>query len=138
MPTLLGLLDLPIPSTVEGIDLSHCARNQPGPEPEAALMQGMGATAIWEDGHEWRALRSQQYTYARYLVDGQELLFDNLTDPDQRTNLIADPAHAETVAHFRAMLQARLSDLDDNFAPCTWYRDHWVEDRCIVRTATMG
>ena len=38
-------------------------------------MQGMGAVAAWGDGYEWRALRNKQYTYAKYRVDGMELLF---------------------------------------------------------------
>ena len=51
-----------------------------GPEPEAALMENTGACAAWEDGHEWRALRSKRYTHAIYRKDGQELLFDNVTE----------------------------------------------------------
>ena len=91
MPTLLGLAGLPIPAKVEGMDLSHCALGKPGPEPEAAFMQNTGACAIWEDGYEWRALRSKQYTYAVLRVDGplprQELLFDNVADPLQMRDL---------------------------------------------------
>lgn len=136
MPTLLCLLDLPLPAGVEGDDLSHCVLNQPGPEPEAALLQGMGATAIFEDGHEWRALRSKQYTYATFLVDGAEYLFDNQADPYQRQNLISEPAYSEIRNQFRAMLQIRLQGINDTFETCTWYQEHWVEDRLIQRTAT--
>lgn len=42
MPSLLLLMDLPIPDEVEGVNLSHCALGQDGPEPKAALIQGMG------------------------------------------------------------------------------------------------
>ncbi|MCA9883867.1 MAG: sulfatase-like hydrolase/transferase, partial [Anaerolineae bacterium] len=138
MPTLLAMMNLSIPAEVEGMDLSHCAYGQPGPEPEAAFMQGMGATAIFEDGHEWRALRSKQYTYAVYLVDGKELLFDNLADPYQMCNLIDDPDHQATVEHFRQMLNERMNELNDTFEACTWYRDHWTDDRLILRTATLS
>jgi hypothetical protein len=62
------------------MDLSHCALGRPGPEPKAAFLQGMGATAVFEDGHEWRALRDKRYTYALYRADGSELLFDNQSD----------------------------------------------------------
>jgi len=137
MPTLLGLLGLPIPAEVEGMDLSHCALGQEGPEPDAALMQGTGATAIFQDGHEWRALRDKRYTYAVYRVDGSELLFDHRSDPYQVRNLVSDPAHAETLHRYRKTLRARMAALNDTFAPCTWYRDHWIEDRVIVRMATM-
>jgi arylsulfatase A-like enzyme len=136
-PTLLSLLGLAIPDEMEGMDLSACLRGQPCQEPEAALLQGMGCTAEWIDGHEWRGLRSKQFTYAVYRVDGQELLFDNLADPYQQCNLVNDPAFTGTLYDFRSMLQSRLAALNDTFEACTWYRDHWTEDRLILRTATL-
>ena len=136
MPTLLGLLNLPIPAGVEGMDVSHCALGQAGPEPAAALLQGMGATAIWEDGHEWRALRDKQYTYAVYRADGREYLFDNRADPLQMHNLVQDTQHAGTLERLHTHLKARMAELNDGFEACTWYRDQWTEDRIIMRTAT--
>ncbi len=135
MPTLLTLMDLPVPEGVEGMDLSHCALDEAGPEPEAALMMGTGATAIFADGHEWRALRSKRYTYAVYRVDGQELLFDNQEDPYQMRNLVDDPAHTAVLAEFRELLRARMAAINDTFEACTWYRDHWTRDRIILRSA---
>ncbi|HOX55333.1 MAG TPA: sulfatase [Candidatus Paceibacterota bacterium] len=131
MPTLLGLAGLPVPAKVEGMDLSHCALGRPGPEPEAAFMQNTGACALWEDGYEWRALRSKQFTYAIYRKDRKELLFDNLKDPSQLRDLAASPEHEQTLNRFRALLKTRMQELDDNFAASTWYRDHWVQDRII-------
>lgn len=135
MPTLLGLMGLPIPAEVEGMDLSHCARRESGPEPEAALLQNTGACAAWEDGHEWRALRDTRYTYSVYRVDKAERLFDNMADPYQMKNLADDPAHRATLGRFREMLAARMKSLNDTFEPCTWYRDHWTKDRIILRSA---
>jgi arylsulfatase A-like enzyme len=132
MPTVLGLAGLPVPAKVEGMDLSHCAFGKSGPEPEAALLENTGACAAWEDGHEWRALRSKQYTYAVYRKDRKELLFDNLEDPYQLHNLADSPEQAQTLDHFRALLKARMKELDDTFEASTWYRDHWVKDRCIT------
>ena len=138
MPTLLGLMGLPIPSAVEGADLSHCLLGNCDSAPEAAFMQGMGCTALWEDGYEWRALRTKRFTYARYLSDGSELLFDNQSDPLQMHNLVGDPSYAEVLEHLRRQLQERMRELKDEFQPCTWYCDHWTEDRKILRTATSG
>jgi arylsulfatase A-like enzyme len=137
MPTLLGLLDLPIPSEVEGMDLSHCARGHDGPEPDAAFMQCTGATAAWQDGHEWRALRNKQFTYAVYRADQKELLFDNQQDPYQMTNLARDPAYSGTITRFRELLHTRMGDISDRFETCTWYRDHWTSDR-IIHSAARG
>lgn len=134
MPTLLTLLGLPVPAEVEGRSLAHSALGTDGPEPDAALLQGMGATAIFEDGHEWRALRSRQHTYARYRVDGEEHLYDNLADPYQQHNLASAPAQQPLLRDFRRRLGARLDALGDRFAACSWYRDHWTEDRIIQQS----
>ena len=138
MPTLLGLLDLPVPEAVEGMSLGHCALGEEGPEPEAALMQNTGACAAWKDGHEWRALRDKQYTYAVYRRDGKELLFDNRSDPHQTVDLAGDPKHGDTLGHFRRMLKQRMGELNDTFQACTWYRDQWTVDRNIIRGAKGG
>ena len=137
MPTLLSMMDLPIPEDVEGSDLSQAAFNQPFDEPIAAFMQGMGCTAKWEDGYEWRALRTKQHTYAVHRPDGCEKLFDNVTDPFQTHNLVDDLASATLRNDFREMLKQRMNALNDTFEACTWYRDNWTEDRVILRTATL-
>jgi len=137
MPTLLSLMDLPIPGEGEGADLGHVLLGQAGGEPEAAFMQGMGATAIFEDGHEWRALRSKQYTYAVYRDDRSEFLFDNLSDPYQMQNLADAPHHREMLSKFREQLKRRMDALNDTFEACTWYEKHWIDDRIILRTATL-
>jgi len=131
MPTLLALAGLPVPDRVEGSDLSRCARGLPGPEPEAAFMMNTGACAIWEDGYEWRALRSKRYTYAIYRKDGREMLFDNQADPFQKSDLSASADYAHTLKGFRAMLRKRMEALGDTFPASTWYRDNWTKDRII-------
>lgn len=136
MPTLLSLLDLPIPDRVEGADLSHSARGEPGPEPDYALLQGMGHTFQWVDGWEWRALRGRRYTYALERSPRRELLFDNARDPYQMENLADDPEHSELTARLRRRLQQRMDELNDRFEKTTWYRDHWTRDRVILRSAT--
>jgi len=135
MPTVLSLMHLPVPKEVEGSDVSHCALGIEGPEPRAAFMQNTGACALWEDGHEWRALRDKRYTYAIYRVDRSELLFDNLNDPYQQINLAGDRRFADTIGGFRDMLKEKMSELNDNFEKCTWYRDNWIKDRIILRGA---
>jgi arylsulfatase A-like enzyme len=138
MPTLLGMMDLPIPEAVEGSDLSFAALGEDGDGPEAAFMQCTGPTADWSDGAEWRAVRTKQHTFAVFRSDGKELLFDNVADPYQMNNLIDDPAHADTAETLRNMLKARMAEVNDTFEATSWYRDNWTEDRLIVRTATMG
>ena len=138
LPTLLGLLDLPTPKAAEGDSLAHCALGKPGPEPPAAFLQCTGTTAAWSDGHEWRAVRDKRFTYAIYRRDKSELLFDHQADPYQQKNLIDDPRHAADADRLRTLLKAKMAELNDEFPPCTWYREHWTKDRNIVRTARGG
>lgn len=135
MPTLCGLLDLPVPEAAEGLNLAHLCRGQAGPAPEAVLMQGSGAVAAWDDGHEWRAIRDASHTYAVYRVDRRELLFNHRDDPYQLHDLAEDPAHRTTLKSYRAALAERMSRINDTFETCSWYRDHWTADRCILRAA---
>ena len=136
MPTILSLMDLQVPQSVEGMDLSHCSLGGGGAEPQAAFMQNTGACAAWEDGHEWRALRDKQYTYAVYRVDKSELLFDNKNDPYQMNNLAGNAQYKEKLDRFRQMLARKMESLNDTFEKSTWYRDNWTDgNRNIIRTA---
>lgn len=133
MPTLLGLMRLPVPPQAEGMDLSHLARGTPGPEPEFAFLQGMGHTYLWEDGFEWRAIRDPRYTYAVYRSDRRELLFDNQADPHQTTDLAGEPQSRPIMERMRSQLRERMHELGDPFEAGSWYRDHWTRNRVILR-----
>lgn len=137
MPTLLSLLDLDIPASVEGSNVAPHILDAAIAGPDQALLQICGATAVWEDGHEWRALRTARYTYARYRRDGSELLFDRSTDPLQHRNIINDPEQAEALARLRAAMAGKMAELHDGFEASTFYRDHWTDGkRRILRSAT--
>jgi len=127
-PTILSLLGVPIPDSMEGMDLAHWAVGIPGPEPEFSFMQGMGHTYLWIDGSEWRAVRSKRYTYARHLVDGSEHLYDNRSDTFQMRNLAQDPAFEATLRGLREGMAAKMADLNDEFKPLSYYRRWMAED----------
>jgi len=138
--TICGLAGLEKPERWEGTDLSKHALGEGREEPEQAYMQGTGATAAWDNGHEWRAVRSKQYTFARYRIAvsgaAQELLFDNINDPYQMTNLVGDAAYAGVYAEMSAKLEEKLASYSDTFEACTYYRDNWTDgNRCIIRGA---
>jgi arylsulfatase A-like enzyme len=139
MPTLLSMMDLPVPAGVEGTDCSNAILGKAGAaEPDGALMMGTGATAIYEDGHEWRAFRTKQYTYAVYLVDKSELLFDNQKDPLQMKNLASLSEYGSIKKDLKEKMYAKMKKLNDSFEPCSWYEKNWTKDRIILRTATSG
>lgn len=139
-PTLLGLVGLhdQIPEEMEGHDLSHVIRNEKGEEPSFAFMQSMGHTYQWKDGYEWRSIRDKRYTYAQYLCDGSELLFDREKDPYQKKNLINDPSYASVVAILRKQMKTKMEELNDEFKPSTWYRDHWMYKTYSIKASAKG
>ena len=132
MPTICGMLGVGYPDDIDGIDLSDSTRVDCSCEPDFAFLQGMGHTFLWKDGFEWRAIRDQRFTYARYLVDGEELLFDNKNDPEQSTNLIDNPDFANDAKRLRQWLNEKMLATHDEFKPCSWYRDHWTSNRHIL------
>ena len=146
MPTLLGLAGLHsrIPEAVEGMDLSHLARGRSGPEPQAALLVNTGDCALWQDGHEWRALRDKRFTYAVFRGGGsknlprKEVLFDHVADPLQRKDLAGDPAYRTRMEKYRDMLKARMAELNDRFPASTWYRDHWTDGHRRITASATG
>ncbi|TKG93482.1 DUF229 domain-containing protein [Puteibacter caeruleilacunae] len=140
MPTLLGLMGLSneIPEEVEGMDLSETVLTGKGEEPEFAFMQGMGHTWQWKDGYEWRAIRDKQYTYAKYLKDGKELLFDRSKDKYQINNLATDSRYAKVLQHLRECMDQKMKELGDEFKPVTWYRDHWMYKSYSIKAGAHG
>lgn len=142
MPTLLSMMDMPIPEEVEGRDISSYILGKDDEEKldeyYGSLMMGTGATAIFEDGHEWRAYRTKQYTYAIFKSDGMELLFDNINDPYQMKNLIDKDEYKDIANELKSRMYREMEKINDTFEFCSYYRDHWIKDRIIIRTATLN
>lgn len=139
-PTLLGLMGLEnlIPKEMEGEDLSFIIRREEGIEPEFAFMQGMGHTYQWKDGFEWRAVRDKRYTYAKYLRDGAEVLFDREKDPYMMYNLVNDPNYKNILSDLRIKMANKMKSLHDEFKPCTWYKEHWMYKGYSIKAAANG
>ncbi|MDD3744841.1 MAG: sulfatase-like hydrolase/transferase, partial [Lentimicrobiaceae bacterium] len=136
MPSLLSMLNLPIPEAVEGNDLSReiCENESSN---HVALLQGTGPTAIFGDGYEWRACRSNKYTYAVYKSDGMEFLFDNIADPFQMYNLINDTQYRDLKETMKQKMLRKMADIGDTFENNMYYKENWVQDRVIVSSATL-
>lgn len=130
MPTLLSYLGVDIPDTVEGIDKKAEIESKEISD-EGSLMMCTGPTATYGNGNEWRAYRTKRYTYAIFKKDGKELLFDNLTDPFQMTNLANDPKHSELKEKLRKEMFDKMEKNHDMFRDNSYYREHWIENRII-------
>ena len=142
MPTLLGLCDLPIPDSVEGLDFSGHVAGGPDPSDGAALLTCPQPFGQWTERHHggraYRGLRTERYTYARAL-DGPWLLYDNEADPYQMNNRVDDPEWVAVRTELDAMLQERLDATGDTFLPGMDYIRQWgytVDDSGTVPFAS--
>ena len=112
LPTLLGFCGIDVPKNVDGLDLSRSIGGDDPKWPSAAFAESNLTNPGNSPGAQWRALRTDRYTYA-VSVDGPWLLFDNREDPYQLDNLIDNPAHKERVAEFDRMMAERRRQLGD-------------------------
>lgn len=127
LPTLLGLARVAVPACVEGLDFSRYMQGAADPSDGAALLLCAWPFGEWtraRGGREYRGLRTRQYTYVRSL-DGPWLLFDNLADPYQLTNLVNQPAAHQVRAELDALLERKLADRGDRFLPGGQYIEQW-------------
>jgi len=131
MPTLLSLMEVAVPDTVEGRDLAHAALGRPGPDPSSAFIGNI--CPFGPPFPEWRGLRTKTHTYVRTL-EGPWLLYDNENDPYQLSNVVDDPAHAEVQERLDDELDAWLDGLGDDFQPREVYWERFgyqVDDRGV-------
>jgi choline-sulfatase len=114
-PTTCGLLDIPIPEGLDGVDFSGVLADPDGaPSPREFAPSsyylygspiGPIADAPPEDtpNRAMRAIRDKDWTYVE-IEGGQPLLFDRSNDPDEEVNLAAQPEHAERARKMRGQL----------------------------------
>jgi arylsulfatase A-like enzyme len=127
MPTLLGLCKLEIPETVEGIDFSGELLKTESVEIEGALITCPVPFHQWsykKGGREFRAIRTERYTYAKDL-NGPWLLYDNLNDPYQMNNLCNNPEFSNLRADLEKKLQKIMEQRRDEFLEGELYMKKW-------------
>lgn len=136
LPTLCRLCDIPVPRSVEGMDLSAGWRGERGaPGQDAVFCMNFGAEHDhYEDGNEWRGVRTRTGQYARRL-DGSVELYDLQADPLQMTNLADDPAHAGLREEMERRLRQFQRLRGDELVPATTYASWVDEQRRVVRNA---
>lgn len=132
MPTLLGLMDLEIPLTVEGVDLSPILRGDKiKNEPEEAFIaaypgQPTAVKAFEELGfnnkaYGWRCLKTKKYTYVIHKgykpnESVERLLYNNEEDKYQMNPKRLENANEDIVARdLEGKLKNILEDLKDPF-----------------------
>lgn len=127
LPTLLGLCNIEIPETVEGIDYANELKSYTNVIDEPALISCQVPFHQWNysrGGREYRGLRSNKYTYVEDL-NGPWLFFDNVKDPYQLKNLVDDESVRSLQNEYCELLQQKLKQRNDNFQNGNFYMTKW-------------
>lgn len=112
VPTTLGLLDLPIPSHVQGTDFSPALRGQSFSGPDAVLLEMVGNPRWNLDFVDWRGVVVDRWKYGFY-EDRREELFDLACDPYEQQNMAA--SNPQQTAAMRARLLQLLASTREPF-----------------------
>ncbi len=127
LPTILGLCNVTIPKTVEGLNYATYLAGGKNPGDGATVIQSIAPFADFQHangGREYRGIRNDRYTYVKDLK-GPWLLYDNKADPYQMKNLVADPASEKLRTELDAALLAKLKERNDEFLPSDAYIKKW-------------
>ena len=123
MPTLLGLLDIPVPDTCQGFNHASCIRGEGSQAPQDAFLcsyPGMPemVAAFEKKGmnskcYGWRGIRTHRHTYVvnnGYAPDGHQvrLLYDNEKDPYQMHPVVITELNQDLVKDYEKRLKEYL------------------------------
>lgn len=103
-PTLLTLCGLPVPTSMQGTDLSDVVLGTSDKGPDSAFFQIFVPFAGDGMPNPWRGVRTDRTLYARTEA-GPWLLYDLAVDPFERKNLAQDPAYRT----LREQMETKLS-----------------------------
>ncbi|MBD0724737.1 sulfatase [Flavobacterium sp. L1I52] len=128
LPTLLGLCNISIPKSVEGINYTAYMQGKGnlkvGEETIITCVQPFGQWNRKKGGKEYRGLVTERYTYVKDL-NGPWLFFDNEKDPYQLKNLVNNPNYKMIQDDLEKRLLKRLQDNKDEFLPGMEYVKKW-------------
>ena len=130
MPTLLDIMGVEIPSGVQGTDMGPAILSGKS-EDNPCLLTGSGPAGMYGDGYEWRGIRTKKYTYAKYLIDSREYLFDNENDPYQLKNLASNRELYHIKAVLVAKMFAKMGAIGDKFEKNSYYKKNVIKKRVI-------
>ena len=140
LPSLCGLAGVPVPRSVEGVDLSAAFLGRDPPRVrDAAFLMSLhnyvySPNLIREDGHEWRGVRTHRHTFVQWR-DGTRQLFDLQEDPWQLHNLADRPETRDLQTQLSQRLGRLMEERGDSLHPYSHYRDWLDPERRIVANA---
>jgi arylsulfatase A-like enzyme len=123
LPTLLSLCSIKASARLQGVNFDLTLLGT-APDTEQALPSSVFLMDMvrMDESHtqnmdEWRGLRTQRFTYARW-VDGRPwLLFDNDNDPYQLINLVGHRDYTDVQSALEIELEAQIAVTGDICVP---------------------
>ena len=107
MPTLLDYLSVP----------NNTEEKKPGtsfaPMLLGEAMEGRDDVVIFDEYGPVRMFRTREWKYVYRHAHGPHELYDLVNDPDERANLIAEPAHKDLIADLKARMDAWFAQYVD-------------------------
>ena len=116
-PTLCGLAGITVPKSCSGRDFSPMMRGDGHVEPYKGVMlmcESGGASVEENDVHTYRGIRTDTHTYA-VSQDGRWCLYDNVADPYQMKNLVADESQKDLIHKLNGMIVEWQKTVGDTF-----------------------
>ncbi len=113
MPTLLDLVGVDIPESVDGQSLVPILRGEQD-TPVREYLHGEHSPCYGKD-HANHYLVDHEWKYIWLPYEDQEQLFHLADDPEERRDLAHDPAHADTLAQWRQRMIEQLRDRPEGF-----------------------
>jgi N-acetylglucosamine-6-sulfatase len=129
-PTILEVAGIdPAPYNLHGRSIKHLI--QPGNERKAIYLEGIRtvdeAGAPPDYAPSWRAVRNEQFKFARYWCDTvTEELFDLQSDPQENNNLVNHPGYAPLVLNMRQLLDSLRAEVNDTITNDTIIHDCYL------------
>lgn len=126
MPTLLSAAGLPIPETVDGMDLTELCRGgqaRPWLHGEHTAQQG--------GPYSMQYILMDGYKYLWYSHTGAEQLFDLKNDPHECSDLAKSPAHQKQKEKMRAQLVQVLRGRPEGYSDGTQLRTGCVPQNVL-------
>lgn len=103
-PTMLALAGVPIPDSMQGMDLGPLVRGEPTVWREDWYYEHVYARPPQHQIPKCEDVRTVRWKYIRYtdFSPPYEQLFDLAADPREETDLARDPAHSGVLTQLRA------------------------------------
>lgn len=114
-PTLMSLCGLPVPSQMQGTDMSGVATGKQDRSPESAFFQIFGPYHSGNVPAGWRGIRTERYMYARWET-GPWVLYDLKNDPYELHNMVGDASAHSVMDDLDAKLTEQMRRVGDSWS----------------------